>query len=488
MKTVLIVEDEKMIRQGIKTMILRSGVPVEVVMECSNGETALEILQNQKVDVMFTDIRMPKMDGIELVQKMQNLEHKPLTVAVSGYDDFSYAVEMMRQGVREYILKPVERQKIQEILEKFEQELAAKREDHLTSKRLGYQQLKYLMLNEQVTEEEMETLQEEYEQEFCRNKYYICCINAREVEKTREQYIYLHNMEENDVYLVQEENLELLLKNELSGEYTGISSAHSGIKEVRQAYEEALQARRRSFCINQQTVFYGEAEKRIPEGLKEEAKKLLESEARIQRVQLPGTDKTEDVVRVWNVLFSAVKMGRIQPKEFDECMKKFFAEVKKTYRNVLNEDKEPLNRMEEYWKFTHLDAYEEQFMDWLLKLHEKINSQFDMNKNKQKIQQAVEYIKENYAKDLNMAVVSNYISMNYSLFSYSFKQYTGSNFVNFLKNIRMEEAKRLLIETDMRIIEISQEVGYDNEKHFMKIFKASYGVSPSEFRKNMKLQ
>ena len=57
MKTVLIVEDEKMIRQGIKTMIMRSGVPIETIMECNNGETALEILKEQEIDVMFTDIR-----------------------------------------------------------------------------------------------------------------------------------------------------------------------------------------------------------------------------------------------------------------------------------------------------------------------------------------------------------------------------------------------------------------------------------------------
>ena len=122
MKTVLIVEDEKMIRQGIKTMIMRSGVPIETIMECNNGETALEILKEQEIDVMFTDIRMPKMDGIELVQKMQSLEHIPLTVAISGYDDFAYAVEMLRNGVREYILKPIEREKITEILKKLNAE------------------------------------------------------------------------------------------------------------------------------------------------------------------------------------------------------------------------------------------------------------------------------------------------------------------------------------------------------------------------------
>ena len=98
------------------------------------------------------------------------------------------------------------------------------------------------------------------------------------------------------------------------------------------------------------------------------------------------------------------------------------------------------------------------------------------------------YIKENYDKNLNMAVVSNYISMNYSLFSYSFKQYTGNNFVNYLKNLRMEEAKKLLAKTDMRVVEISQKVGYDNEKHFMTTFKSSCGVSPSEYRKNMQLK
>ena len=120
-------------------------------------------------------------------------------------------------------------------------------------------------------------------------------------------------------------------------------------------------------------------------------------------------------------------------------------------------------------------------------LQARILSQFDANGNQQKMKQAVAYIEEHYASDLNMAVVSNYLSMNYSLFSYSFKQYTGSNFVNYLRDIRMKEAKRLLAGTDMRIAEISQAVGYENEKHFMKLFKGCCGVSPSEYRRNMGL-
>jgi two-component system response regulator YesN len=114
--------------------------------------------------------------------------------------------------------------------------------------------------------------------------------------------------------------------------------------------------------------------------------------------------------------------------------------------------------------------------------------EFDDFKNKEKINQAIIYIRENFNKDLNMAVVSNSISMNYSLFSLNFKQYTGMNFVNYLKKIRIEEAKRLLEETDEKIIDISQMVGYVNDKHFMKIFKSICGVSPSEYRRNCMYQ
>ena len=148
-----------------------------------------------------------------------------------------------------------------------------------------------------------------------------------------------------------------------------------------------------------------------------------------------------------------------------------------------NEDE--LSICKKIWTVKNIAIYEENFIKFIMWMHETINRQFDVNKNTQKICMAIEYIEEHYADDLNMAVVSNYISMNYSLFSYSFKQYTGSNFVNYIKDIRIREAKKLLADTDMKIIEISQKVGYDNEKHFMKTFKSTCGVSPTEYRKNM---
>lgn len=485
MKTVLIVEDEKMIRQGIKTMIQRSGVPVEVIIECSNGEMALEVIREQKVDVMFTDIRMPKMDGIELVKQMQSCEHIPLTVAISGYDDFSYAVEMLRNGVREYILKPIEREKIIEILTKLNEEIMNAQEKVQNKKLLGYQQMKHLMLLESMTEAEMYTLEQQYAGEFYKDAYVVCCENKKERGKMQmDNYIYLSDIEGCDIFVVPEDTLELLLRNELKDGYIGISRRHRGLPELREAYLEAVAMRKRAFCQNRKTAVADEETEHVPMGLILEAEKLTTDAARLQRVQLIGTERREELLKVWHRFFYEVSNGRLTPEQYEKCMENFFGDVSKTYRNSV-EDVEAIPCYGEPFGEECIGDYEEKLLAGIVKLQEHIGNQLDVNRNVQKMKQAVEYIEQNYASDLNMAVVSNYISMNYSLFSYSFKQYTGSNFVNYLKDIRMREAKRLLAETDMRIIDISQAVGYENEKHFMKIFKSSCGVSPSEYRKNM---
>lgn len=491
MKTLLIVEDEKMIRQGIKTMVQRSGVPVEVIMECNNGETALEVIKEHKIDVMFTDIRMPKMDGIELVKQMQNCEHVPLTVAISGYDDFSYAVEMLRNGVREYILKPIEREKIVSILQKLNDELENKKDAAQTNQKIGYRQMKHIILSDVVAEEEIAAMEKQYTDYFYSEPYRVCCQHTQKRNLSAgggQNYILLEELEENDVFIVPEEKYALLLKNELQGGYVGISALHEGIRELKLAYEEACAMRKIAFARNRLQMFYTEEKERIPEKLIADAAKLVEPSANMQRVQLMGTERLEELEKSMNQLFFETKNGRIAPDDFALCVKEFLEDLQKTYRNAIGDDEKHIEDCKVIWDENCIDTYEEKLMDAIVAIHEKIHSQFDVNKNSQKMKMAVDYIEENYASDLNMAVVSNYISMNYSLFSYSFKQYTGSNFVNFLKDIRMKKAKELLAETDMKIIEISQEVGYDNEKHFMKIFKATCGVSPSEYRKNMRVE
>lgn len=148
MDTLLVVEDEKMIRRGICVMAQRSSVNIGEILECRNGMEAMEILKSRKIDTVFTDIRMPKMDGITLVKEMEDLSYKPDVVVVSGYDDFNYAVEMLKHGVADYILKPVKREKIEEILQKLEERQKSSSEEQHMQEQMLYSQIRYFLTSE----------------------------------------------------------------------------------------------------------------------------------------------------------------------------------------------------------------------------------------------------------------------------------------------------------------------------------------------------
>ncbi|MCR5311461.1 MAG: response regulator [Lachnospiraceae bacterium] len=483
MKSLLIVEDEKLIRQGIRTMVQRSGVPVEMILECPNGEVAWEILKEQHIDVMFTDIRMPKMDGIELVKKTRELTDPPLIVAVSGYDDFSYAVEMLRSGVREYILKPVERERIADVLGKLNSEIEGKNEIIEKDKDFGIKEIRQLFERPTLPEGREEEIADRYGKFFIEDSYRVFVCPAEDIRES-EGVIVFNNVNGACVAVVSESIAAPFEAGELFGQSVGISDLHENLKELRTAYNEALLRRKVAFTCKK-TIRSAEDIKNVPEALKEQALKLTDEASALQRLQLVGTRRADELDEQWGKLFAETERGNLEYDRFNEAIQDFADNVVKIYKNAITrEAEEKLTALRNILSFGDLEEYRESLMGWIMELKENISISDD-SAGKKKLQAAVEYVEKNYMKDLNMAVVSNYISMNYSMLSFLFKQYTGTNFVNYLKAIRIKEAKKLLTETDMKIIEISKAVGYDNEKHFMKTFKAECGVSPGEFRKNM---
>ncbi|MCC8107113.1 MAG: response regulator [Clostridiales bacterium] len=508
MQTLLIVEDEKLIRQGIRVMVQRSGVPVENIIECGNGLMALEVLKSQKVDVMFTDIRMPKMDGIELVKAMQELPYQPLTVAISGYDDFSYAVEMMRGGVREYLLKPVDRESLKTILEKLEQELEAAREEEQRKSLSDRERLRRIMEFEEMSKTEREAIGERLEGQLFPS-YVVCCFAglSEPVAEKKGVFLMLGVFPAGSICIVESGSCSFLLKNELGDACVGVSREHSGAGELRQAYLEAAQARKMAFCGCEHicTFMDMETSHETAEPTTEEIKK---------QVQMLGTDRYEDCRYQTSLFLQKVKRGVYTPSQMERYLSALLEQIPASYAAIFKTQQgtevpgesprgqssqeqshqeqsgsgalaDLQKRLTDIYSYRSLDEYAEALSQWLELVHEKTDNRSDEFRNRQKLEKAIRYIRENYSSDLNMAVVSNHVSMNYSLFSQEFKQYTGEKFVSYLRNIRMEEAKRLLAQTQLRVVEISQKVGYENEKHFMKTFKSVYGVSPSEFRKNV---
>ncbi len=470
MRKVLVVEDEKLIRQGIAAMIKRSGVPYEEVIECSNGLQALDILKVTEIDVMFTDIRMPKMNGIELVQAVHDLDNPPLCVAISGYDDFSYAVEMMRNGVREYILKPVEREKLKSVLVRLDQEISSRRMDEEKSVVADTMLLKYILQDSTSTSEDVQLLGKKLQDEV--GDSYLIIAAPEECIPSEHCGIFLKKVHGANIFIIPEARGDFLK----SIKYIGVSDAYTDAKDLKLAYHQAQARRKEAFLQNISIVDYDIPE--IPQALLESAAKYYEKKSIGMRVQLMGTDRVKELKKEWDGFFISAYRGQIPADEFIKSIEEFGTQFAQTYKEEIPEEIiKPLSS-------ENLDTFKEVFMEFVLNCQGRLNDRGDADGTSAKIQDAIRYINENYAGDVNMAVVSNHISMNYSLFSTEFKRHTGQNFVTYVKELRMSAAKELLVTTDLKINEISAKVGYDNEKHFMKSFKAYVGISPSEYRKN----
>lgn len=118
MYSVLLVEDEPIMSKGLRTILEKSGLPFNDIREANNGEEALEFINKKCPEIVITDIRMPKKDGLQLCREIQEKYPQIYTVVVSGYDDFSYAQQALRYGVKDYILKPYSKNSIIEPLSK----------------------------------------------------------------------------------------------------------------------------------------------------------------------------------------------------------------------------------------------------------------------------------------------------------------------------------------------------------------------------------
>lgn len=467
MKTILIAEDEKLIRKGLIAMIKRTSVPVDVILEARDGEEALSILKQNEVDLLITDIRMPKMNGIELVSRLSELERQPLVLVISGYDDFSYAVEMLRMGIFDYLLKPVERERFYSVMEKLEEQYQMRMAAKDDADKQLLQALRQLMIERDTQSSEWREQLEKYRGSFFTEPYIGFC--ARDCEAAIPDFVKkIHGIVTVNLYaapVCKSEQFADLLPVPL-----GKSGEHNGLEDLHVCYQESYSAWQRSFFAGKLCA----AETKQFQPLNVTAQQLT------GLIGLAQYEKAYDLLETES---SRAAKGEIDPNAFAQLCEQFIAQLFNSYQNIIDEWDSP-ERFAVIWDFENSAQYLSEFKAWLQDFCSRTELEFADFENKQKIREAVQYIQQNFQKPLSMTIVSNEVSMNYSLFSLLFKQYTGVNFVNYLQNLRIEEAKRLLETTDWRVNEICSRSSFSDEKHFLKVFKAAVGFSPTEYRKS----
>ncbi len=514
MAKALVVDDEKFIRNGIRAIIARSGSIFTEIDECVNGIEALQKLSENVYDLVITDLIMPQIDGIELVSRIDSMDYKPYTVVLSGYDDFKYAQKAIKYGVKAYLLKPVDRNELLNIVKKAEEEYIRKLNSNISTNNnekseFFSNQFKLMLLSDNTTKAEEEKLLATCGMDFTNESYRVITVNSCDVYEYEEKlennmslvanikdffketetfgYCFLDNEDNAVLILNRETDIEKLLDSVakmFSSKCTaGVGTVFQGVSEMRRSYSQSDYALKCKLFIPDSSVIYyseiAEPENNfvIPVRLMKTLTGMLDTERKDELCKVINQIFDDKAIRKYNIGYL---------KKLSDSLKTEIIEYLSEYIPHKAEFiKEQEDGFKSIFGFCNINDYVRHVKKFVLNINDVLLQFKNVCNTDKTIEMAVKYVQENYRNDLTMAEVANHISLNYSYFSILFKEKIGMNFVDYLRMIRIEKAKELLQNSVYKIYEVSEMVGYNNTKHFTTTFRTLTGISPKEYREKL---
>lgn len=484
MVNIVVADDEKLIRAGIKK-ILKDNLGESInIIEAKNGEEAYESVVSSKVDVVITDIRMPLLDGVGLMQKLNALEEKPSIIVLSGFDDFAYAKAAISSGALAYLLKPLDSK---ELIAAVNTALSVAQQ----AQKVKNERTINMIMNEGYSEDSYEFDVNKFPNGFC--CVGICGKHCDETVfsmLTPDMYYILHQRKDFLNILISREALYLLKSDlNLSSFIVGISTPSEKIAELRRLRREAISAMIQAFFAAESSdgdmlkkkrksgIYYFTYENVVNDFSSLDSK----YERMIASIDLMNLD---DVKKNVAAMFDY--------SDTEPCYKA--ESLRYIYSKIVN------NLFRRYPKLSDSDTYlylkslmienihqSECLSDWIKNISDYVIYLVELLKQQQGkypyITKALAYVDKHYSEDITMATVANYVSMNYTWFSEKFKEQVGVNFNDYLRKYRMEKAKVLLESGAYKVYEAAAKAGFKDVKHFMKTFREMNGMTAGEWSK-----
>lgn len=472
MISIVIADDEKLIRAGISKIVKDNiEVPLEI-HEAKNGAEALELCKTEHPNVLITDIRMPILDGVELMKSVSQLEVKPIIIVLSGFDDFVYAKAAIQNGAMAYILKPVDKKElvssVQQAISEYQKQQQKNNETALRS----------------IINEGRINVESGIDNSKFPNGYYCLCVMGKHSKKDIEstfnaaEYYTLESKKDFECIVIPREK-KLLLDSTLSvnKQIIGVSNSSDNLSALRTYKKQAFIAMLNYFFQPEQHINY------YIEDLTIDYSRLDEAyEHCLANLNISNND---EIIKQVTKLFDFSNFTEKEKPYILEylynriCSSLFTRYPVHTQNDTYLQLKSIM--IENIWQYESLDEWIHLVRDYFIYLAALLKQE---NVESPHIEKALQYIHENFSKNINMAMVANQVSINYTWFSEKFKEHTGVNFNEYLKKLRIDEACRLLEKGCYKIYEVAEKSGFSDPKYFTKIFKESTGVSPGEWKKS----
>lgn len=519
---VMIVDDEYDIRKGLKKLINWEEQGFTIIGEAKDGDEALEMYKRKKPHLVITDIKMPGMNGLELARQIRETSLTSRIIILSGYDDFSYAREAINHDVVSYLLKPIDTDEFCDELVKVRNSLHTELAS-LYEKRKIAEWLKNYFFRKLVRGEALQTDDfdnDRWEEMKKRNNFTVLLVELNgfrdtqlqpsESEALLKQFAVRNILEEiigstNGGILYEESDHQfgILLANDSvqlskatvqsmtkqmvdyiqrfakQSILIGVGHTVETPGQISQSYWKASSALGKSFFHSNQHVFYYDEVNMALSAwsLKWTAKELSRAVRQLNRIKVTYqldilfqelSEKDAPIETIRDVfVYTLVELSRIVIEaegDWNQMYQDHFSESDQL--KTLRTSKEAR-----------------------AKLIEICNGMIEsiMNKRNYPVQnnmkEIIRYIEKYYWKDLNLKKLADIFYVSSAYLGQLFKQETGQYFNDYFNQVRINEAKQLLLNDHLSITEISEKVGYKNTNHLYIHFKKITNLNPGDYRK-----
>ncbi len=521
MYTAVIVDDELKICQLIRCLGDWEKLGIEIIDICQDGETAVESILRNRPDIVLTDIRMPVYDGLEIISQVRERELDTSFIVISGYRQFEYARQALKYGVVDFLVKPIDQDDLNAALRKAVEEII----DQDNVKRVNSllcdkeKRDKESLLQKAVEEEDAFWPEEVRKAEslFAGDVFQAVFLKTNRKELNRKEsklfesagrYLEECMPEEMEKIIVSKaDGLYLLMnyagergqeirralyevlkrverENEIYGQFgvsVGVGAAvdeigkmKSSIRTAKEAWQQRITSDRKDLIVyGEKTAGSTEKQQLFSETEWREFRSLLEN------CSLQGTAGMIDQLEI-----TVQSSRQISAASLLEAVRQVVFMVETALAEEAHTDKS--RDVEEVMEeFRCCDTISDLFLHLKLFVNNSIQT-YQEKKQSMKmfpIRKAEEYLAGNYMKDVSLEEMAQIVELSPAYFSRLFKQVEGINYIDYLTQIRINNAKNMLKNTTVSVKTIAAEVGYGNEKYFRKLFKKEVGIRPSEYRK-----
>ncbi len=497
MMKILIVDDEKLERKGIR-FLLKERMEEMEILEAPNGKAACEILKRIPVDILFTDIKMPFMNGIELVEQARGMQPDIEMVIFSGYGEFEYARQAMKFGVDNYVLKPVDPEEFHTTLDKLFEKIQSRirqrqasqwdrdnLEEYFLGKYLYYGNEELLAkISQRINIQSWEEIQglfliesednffEESEEEF----------QKKLSEEINQKLSFLSLGQNQELCILRSSCDQNVLAahichwiNQCFGErfYVAAGRPVSGISNLPQVFGE--------LDTQMENKFY---QKEIRLFLPERIIKEVPSEEYLGEIlnRMIKDIQLEDMMHLWEH-YQSLKESAQGLNRYSQIYTKFMFSnlVKEFFEHQHMEGKKLEEAIQKVYELSSIHEVMNLIRELIQDMEKRLSDLKSDARNE--VARAKSYIYEHYNEELSVEILAEQVYLSPGYFSYIFKKETGVNLSRFVRVYRIEKAKELLTNTNMKIVQICKETGFSNVSYFCKNFREYCGCSPEQYRK-----